>query len=238
MATKPLVLRFKFNNFNEIPGPSACISQMVKVNNNAWRLKLCQASTEDKKGKEISLFLSLVQGCHVQAKTSFIIRDAVGSAYHHVLDENVDTYAKGEQGIGFDNVMKLTDILDEANNILYDGARIIDVEIQVRPTLSKYRSFDIPLAKNMFKFYANEDCADVSFKVGDELIPAHQLILKMNAPDLAAFCQGCEKGSAIPIEGTSQEVFHIILQYIYGGNAPDPTERVRLGKELIEAANL
>jgi len=69
----------------------------------------------------------------------------------------------------------------------------------------------------------------------------------MNAPGLASFCcQGCKKevtGSfaedwrSIHIQDTSPEVFRLILRYIYGGGLPAISDRVKMGKDLIDTAN-
>ena len=78
-------------------------------------------------------------------------------------------------------------IIDEENNILVDGALLIDVHLQSKPESSSIHVPSNYFGKNMLKLLENEDDANVSFKVKKTIIPANKLILKMNAPILFGF---------------------------------------------------
>ncbi|KAL9183082.1 hypothetical protein ACHAXT_004869 [Thalassiosira profunda] len=79
------------------------------------------------------------------------------------------------------------------------------------------------------------DHADVKFKLGRTVVPAHKVILLANAPILAEFCGN--KRTPVLIRDTSLEVFRIILRYVYGGDAPGEDVILSKGKAIIESAN-
>ena len=72
----------------------------------------------------------------------------------------------------------------------------------------------------MLKLLDDDENADVSFLVKKTVIPAHKLILQMNAPILHDFCKEHNTGKRIPIKGTTPKIFRIVLRYIYGGDPP------------------
>jgi len=90
--------------------------------------------------------------------------------------------------------------------------------------------------------------ADVHFLIENEVIHAHKLILKMNAPELFLLCEDADDATPpVPITGISLEVFRIILYYAYGGtfpkrepiksSNPDKEPILKLGLEIIDAAD-
>ena len=75
---------------------------------------------------------------------------------------------------------------------------IVDVELQVQSASGlKFSPPPLPISKNMLTLFETEEASDVSFKVGDILIPAHRLILRMNAPILFGFCE--KHGGDLPV---------------------------------------
>ena len=88
----------------------------------------------------------------------------------------------------------------------------------------------------MLKLLENEEDSDVTFMVKKTKIPAHKLILKMNAPVLHGFCTEQEEGGSIPIKETTPKLFRVILRYVYGGDVPDSVT-VDMAKDIIIAAD-
>ena len=263
MASKPTILRFKFDDFENLPSErdKRTKSEMVTdESGNVWRLGIYPGgmvrddvhgeAPDDDEEKRISLFLINVNGgASFTATIAFIVRDAAGSVYfHHSLTTVCAFRARGDF-YGWDKLLKRSELLDKENNVLVDGALIVDVVVQRAKGENDLFYPSNPHLKNMLTFLENGEDADVSFKVGDTTIAAHKLILKMNAPILHSFCP--KRGDApVSIKDTTPQVFRIVLRYIYGGGASeaidtlnsynednDENARDKLGKEIIEAAN-
>ena len=138
---------------------------------------------------------------------------------------------------GFDDfLLKRSEILDEENKILVDGALLIDVHLQIKPKQKSIYIPTNPFGTNMLKLLENEEDSDVTFMVKKTKIPAHKLILKMNAPVLHGFCTEQEEGGSIPIKETTPKLFRVILRYVYGGDVPDSVT-VDMAKDIIIAAD-
>ena len=90
----------------------------------------------------------------------------------------------------------------------------------------------------MLDLLESGDKADVSFKIDDTIFPTHKLILGGNAPILVKFCEGAATNSPIVIEETTADVFHHVLNYIYGGEVPKEEDMLAtIGKKIIDAAD-
>ena len=66
----------------------------------------------------------------------------------------------------------------------------------------------------------NEETSDVSFKVGDEVIYAHRLIIRNCAPTLAELC---EDTLEVELTEVTPWILKQIMRYIYGGIVLWPT---------------
>ena len=256
MASKPSILRFKFDDFENLPFEPENYTDSERVTDdsgNHWLLRIHGGASGDNVGRKIGLSLYRDENDgegEVTAKIAFILRDAVGGVYRYVSGDDIDVYAPGE-AVGWGNILKRSKILDKENNILLDGALIVDFDIQIVKGRKEYQPSN-PVAKNMLKFYESADDTDVTFKVGDTTFPAHKLILQINAPILHNFCARHGEGMPLAIKDTTPEVFRLMLRYIYGADASETIgllnvgrinpvgaaeRRTKLGKDIIEAAN-
>jgi len=255
MPLKPEVIRFKFCRFRIQPSqPGDSVTGLgTDSRGDKWHLDLYPGgppcshphfvdATMGEDAKEvdhskIGLYLSKIGTDEdLDATMTITVRDAAGNAYHRYGDNDIVSFIPGNPAMGYSNLVKRSEIIDEANKILVRGALLVDVELQEVVKPNQYRPSN-PFAANMFKLVENENGADVSFKFGDVIIPAHKLILKMNAPILLDFCDKHDGGAPIPIENTHLEVFRHILCYVYGGGEPEPSKMRKLGRELIDAAD-
>ena len=240
-------MRFKFDDFENLPserGSKAKYERVIDGSGNVWVLKLYPGGTShDENGeapdddgesndeKSISLFLGLAEG-ELDVTIAFIFRDAAGSVYRNVTVDDINHLKAGGKMKGRrDTKLKRSEVLDKENNVLLDGALVVDVEIQIVKGKNDFQPSN-PFAKNMLALLESEDDTDVSFKVGDTTIPAHKLILKTNAPILHSFCPKRGK-AAVQIRNTTPEVFRIVLRYIYGGDASDVIDALNLEKKIV-----
>ena len=123
--------------------------------------------------------------------------------------------------------------------LLEENALVI--ELEVWHDYIELKEFHYPrntLAKAALKLLASGEDADVSFIVGDTVIYAHKLILKLNAGLLHTFIDKTgDVSSPVKIEGTTAEIFRFVLTYIYGDDEPDPIFLVEQYEEIIDVAD-
>ncbi|KAL7475612.1 hypothetical protein ACHAW6_001525, partial [Cyclotella cf. meneghiniana] len=70
-----------------------------------------------------------------------------------------------------------------------------------------------------------------------KIFRAHSLILHANAPILSSFLNQRKHDSAVAINDTHPDVFHHVLEFVYAEIVPPATVVIKLGQELIDAAN-
>ena len=196
------------------------------------------------------------------AAVSFVVRGSTGRVYYEKPMAMGLLRARGKSGRG-GNIIERRKILDRAHEILVGEHQslVVEVVIQVCDDVEMYEWVSNgghyytprnPCLNNLQKLLLqpdnNEGLADVHFQINDEeeVIPAHKLILKMNAPELYLLCQDADT-TPIPITGISAQVFEIVLWYAYGGtfpkrepikaSSPEKEPILKLGLEIIEAAD-
>jgi len=148
MTSKPFLLRFKFANFANLPSDPGSYLYSDRITDrrhgNVWQLQLYPGGTKisqnsltttssggQQSGKTLtSVFLHNVDGPDVNAKTTFLVRDAHGNVFHKESSEDVDCYKALRDCFGYFAFVKRSAILEETNNVLLRGTLIIDVEVQ------------------------------------------------------------------------------------------------------------
>jgi len=239
---KPSVLRFRFKDFASLShqsNDSTFSDVMVDNQGNGWKLELNPGGGSDSNTNDPGIGLYLYNKSKDDLVVSFtlIVRDSLGKAYDENSISDARTIAS-MGNLGWANFgLRRSTILDEENNVLVDGALLIDAHIQLKPKKKAIHIPSNPFAANMLGLLENEEDADVTFMVKKTKISAHKLILKMNAPVLYGFCedQG-EEGKAILIKETTPKIFKIVLRYVYGGDVPDSVT-IEMAKDIIDAAD-
>ena len=235
MSVKHSIVKFKFEDFaglTEERGERVKSLITVDCHGNRWRMTLYPRGNTDSSEDKVRIslyFYNMNSGKDVSARASFIVRGASGKVY---ADNPLKFYTykcRGKSSRG-SNLIKRSDVLNEENNILIDGALQIQPDSLVVPPN--------PLAKNMLKILDDTDSADVQFQVNRQIITAHKCILKPNAPILFEFCKNSREGEKIQIKNVPRtEVFRIVLRYVYTGELPDTETIQKYGMRIIEAAD-
>mmetsp|Transcript_18724 Transcript_18724/g.45027 ORF Transcript_18724/g.45027 Transcript_18724/m.45027 type:complete len:371 (+) Transcript_18724:126-1238(+) len=240
MPPKLALLEFKFEDFEGLPserGQSTWSEELTDPHGNAWKLLLYPCGDRREDEGWVSIYLCNSGENDVCAKYSFIMRNASGEVHTESNREKATKLFKaGGDGRGRGKWIKRSEILDEKNNILSDGALVLDVHLQVIERGSLHKPSGSVLTK-MLQLLENTDNADVYFKVGDEVVTSHKLIRSMNAPVLFEFCGENNDGSPVAIDDTSAEIFRIILRYVYGEEIPESKTIMDEGKDIISAAD-
>jgi len=157
--------------------------------------------------------------------------------------------------------IKLSYLIDPANNILVDGTLTIEVSMKLHnPPSSALPCKPFiptnPINNLMPSIFNDEETADVLFEVCPEEEPsdvstrkskkakispvrfyAHRCILKLCAPNLADLCESSDQLSPIPITNVKPNIFHHLLHYTYGGKVPI-NEFKQHAKDIINASDM
>lgn len=81
----------------------------------------------------------------------------------------------------------------------------------------------------------DKETADVAFEVGSEVFYTHKSILKARAPELYELATQFEKDERMPIQGVDQDIFELMLKYVYGQSIPF-NEWAGYSKEIPEVS--
>lgn len=241
MSIQPTLLRFKFEDFEDLPselGDKVYSEQKPDCHGNRWRLLLYPGGKVIKDEAHVSVLLTNAGSTGVEVTFYFIIRDAVGNVYHNSCScpyEGTTCLLGPGVRRGTYNFIKRSTVLDEENNILLEGSLRIDVHIQYKPKPG-CKPINI-LANRMIECLEGGKHVDVSFKVGNTQISAHKLVLSMGSSFLYSLCEDNSDGSPIPINDVSPEIFRMILRYCYGEVVPSVDEIKQSGKDILDAAN-
>ena len=248
MSLKHSVVKFKFEDFESLSTDQdveVCSEQVTDSHGNTWMLDIYPGGrNRDDTSSDVMVYMTLFNmGINdVCAQATFIVRNSRGKMNKEqpIISHTFD--ADGGSGWGCD-IIKRSDIIDKENNILLDGALLVDVHLQFQPEPKSLTVPPSPLSTNMLKLLYDSESADVKFKVKRTVITAHKCILKANAPILYDFCKGCKEGEKIKIDNISPAIFKIILRHVYGGEIPGKDTIMCdigndcIGKDIIDAAD-
>mmetsp|Transcript_8094 Transcript_8094/g.12695 ORF Transcript_8094/g.12695 Transcript_8094/m.12695 type:complete len:408 (+) Transcript_8094:57-1280(+) len=148
--------------------------------------------------------------------------------------------------MGWLDLMLLSEILDESQNILDQGSLTIAVAIKEPPAAVFVPKN--PFQEKMQNKFLDEESSDVCFEVSimepnddntrraRSLVPfhAHRLILEICAPMLAELFG--EESSVVSINDIKPDVFRQMLWYVYGGTVPEEFMELHT-KDIIEVAD-
>eukprot|EP00578_Thalassiosira_sp_NH16_P014436 CAMPEP_0181116942 /NCGR_PEP_ID=MMETSP1071-20121207/22224_1 /TAXON_ID=35127 /ORGANISM="Thalassiosira sp., Strain NH16" /LENGTH=163 /DNA_ID=CAMNT_0023201229 /DNA_START=63 /DNA_END=551 /DNA_ORIENTATION=+ len=163
MPPKLALLEFKFEDFEGLPserGQSTWSEELTDPHGNAWKLLLYPCGDRREDEGWVSIYLCNSGENDVCAKYSFIMRNASGEVHTESNREKATKLFKaGGDGRGRGKWIKRSEILDEKNNILSDGALVLDVHLQVIERGSLHKPSGSVLTK-MLQLLENTDNAD------------------------------------------------------------------------------
>ncbi|KAL9187267.1 hypothetical protein ACHAXT_001370 [Thalassiosira profunda] len=154
MTSKPVLLRFKFDDFDQVRGKPRREEGSAGEENDG-----------DEEERLMGFYLFNVSGGDVDASHTIIIRDAGGDIFREGPVLSINRFTTGAAGKGWRKaIAKRLEIVDETNDVLVDGALLVDVELRFKPESTSSFSPPHPLAKNMLALLDNHERADVAFK--------------------------------------------------------------------------
>ena len=236
MSSHVTLLTFKFDNFETwsdavIDDWSVCL---FPEGREIFSEPI--AADEERQEQPMEIYLFNDGPDNLDVDVSFFIRGKNGAI---AIGENgADTLELGPQVIV--SVMTRSELLDETNNILVDGALHFECLIQVKHKVDfegkgHFYFPPNPTAMDVLDLVTNQSVA--YFSIGKEVFRLHKNILTERAPILANMCQGGTKDEPILLTNVTSELFSIIICYIYGGGPPNIEADDDLLKEIIHAAD-
>ena len=243
VASRWATIRAVFHNFADLPSERGdeTDSPVLKCHGLEWQLELYPGG--DTESSEENVFVSLYLSCmscsitnKIRAKRRIRIPSAGTAKGGKRFDIYSRSTSKNEYPIwGFKDYAKRENVLDASNNYLLDGNLTVEVDIQVMLDEPSTWTPTNTVCSDMLKLLdsADAEAADVLFEIGDsdktttrsrkdeyQCFYAHNNILTMRAPTLAALADDCSPGTVIPISDVRSDLFRMLLRFIYGGELP------------------
>jgi hypothetical protein len=230
------------------------ISPIFSCNGTWWHLTVFPCGGCEAPDENVSIYLHNVSKGSATASFEIQILDLNGVVILK-SDRNkcffgVEDGANPNLGVGWDDFMKRSDILDPSKNIL-DSNGTLRVKVQMK---EEPKTAFVPpnsFANMMKALFLDEASADICFEVtmpaeeegsdtaaSDDLFHAHCLILDTCAPMLAALCGSSENGemAIATITDVSPKIFRHLLCHVYGGSVPKDDLKAH-AKAIIDASN-
>jgi speckle-type POZ protein len=245
MTPKPALLRFKFDNFADLPSDVdefVFSETQIDCNGKSWKVKLYPGGESEHKEGSISVYVLGSEDPKeypFDAKLMISIKDANKSVAAEWVSVDVCTFTGTDEAWGA-LLLQGSEILDDASkNILKDGALNIDVTIQLVDEKNNdlYDPADDYVKDKMVALLESGERSDVSFNVEGEIFRVHSAIIHNNAPILGKYCDKHESNGEVIISDVPSDVFQLVLKYVYSGDHPDTKVVLKKGKEIIDAAN-
>lgn len=185
-----------------------------------WQLKVYPGGETEAEHKMMSVFLVSTSSSRLAASFAIKIKKSSG----HYLDKS-----RGEFGDfdifdqcvswGWPNYISRDDILWYADSILPHGT--LTLEVRIRPHLNYYVYCDSEVvhtrpSDEILKLFLDHHDADVAFQVKEQVFPAHRVILRCFAPDLAELCETFDRTNPMPINDVEPKIFQSMLGVVYG----------------------
>eukprot|EP00956_Cyclotella_meneghiniana_P035239 scaffold112864_cov83-Cyclotella_meneghiniana.AAC.2 len=213
-----------------------------------WMLKVYPGGESESEDKMIAVYLISMSPSKVAA--SFAIKIKKGSG--HNLDQS-----RGEFG-DYDNFTKYVswgwpdyisrdDISWYSDRILQNGT--LTFEVRIRPHSNYYCNSDTRQSRpsdEILKQFLNREDADLAFKVGADIFPAHRIIIRCFAPELAELSETFDIDNPMPIDDVEPSTFKDMLSTVYGAridaetwkrNSPYLLDPAFCEKSILRAAN-
>lgn len=224
-------------------------SPVFSCNGERWELTIfLEGEAPD---EYVSIFLFNVSAGCVSATFEVGILDKNGgllasSRTKHFFDQD------GADGMGWDNFISRSDILDPLRSVLDDNGTL-KVRVQMKEEPNTAFVPPNPFTSLMKSIFLDEASSDVCFEVSapvkeeeeegdvaadDDLFHAHRLVLDTCAPMLAALFGSSDDGemAVATITDVKPKIFHHLLLYVYGGSVPKDDLRAH-AKDIIDAAD-
>eukprot|EP00956_Cyclotella_meneghiniana_P040054 scaffold185525_cov40-Cyclotella_meneghiniana.AAC.3 len=128
----------------------------------------------------VSVYLKSKSPAAISRKFSIAVKERDGEALKKI-SKTLSFDLNGNLFRGFRDYAKRGYVLDESKGLLNNGTLTLIIRITSAPVLKPRQSFE-----NVFgKLFLDEESADIAFEVKGDIIYAHKLILKAQAPEFA-----------------------------------------------------
>ena len=231
-------IKFTIHNFKERnhKRKEYIESPVLRAHGYDWRVVVYpRGDIKSRKEKEfVSVYLCF-EGCEQQVTAQYLLRLKSGLSWN----SGVYTYEREipTDGIGCAKFEEREDII--RNHLEDDGSLVLAFDIRIAEK-SKRVWYPKRLERQDYwiKLYQKDssDTCDVSFVVADSVYGAHTAILSLQATKLYELAKEWEDDRPIPINSMRDEIFKMMLDYIYTVGTPK-LENLVDAKELLIASD-
>ena len=210
-----------FHDFMTLPTTKneAVYSPEFSCAGHSWQLKMFPGGESESEDGMVAVYLISMTPSKIAVSFSIKIKKKDG----HCLDKSrgefggFDVFTSKYVSWGWSDYIARADIFWYADRILQHGA--LTLEVRIRPHCHYYCNIDN--AENrpsdqILKLFLSDDDADIAFIVKGRVFPAHRVILKCFAPDLAELSETYDKRNPMPIDDVEPDVFQLMLRFVYG----------------------
>lgn len=151
------------------------------------------------------------------------------------LSISTSTYRNPDEGVPFGLVNKF-----ERNRLLWCAVNgTVSFEVVLTPDeqhIVSVGQHSNDFARNFWNLFLDEESSDVAFSVKGEMIYAHKLIIRAQAPDLYIMCGDCDIANPMPINDVEPDIFRHLLSFLYGGLIDGNTVLKEHSKSMLKAS--
>lgn len=214
-------------------------SPLFSCFDNDWKVVLYPGGFGDASGV-ISLYLQHCSDTDINVVFYLSVKEKTNETSVGSSDECIKhKFCHADKTCGHENFATRSAITQ--SNVLEYGTLTVELRFKLDTGGDHYQQF-IPknrFVQNIKKLFLDQDSADISFEVGDQIFFAHKLVLKTCAKRsiLASLCDDCDESSSVPISSDlDPQVFRRMLFHIYGGELSSDVWQ-DCSKEMLEAAD-
>lgn len=205
-----------------------------------WKVVLYPGGFGEASGMMVSLYLQHCSETDISVVFYLSVKDKINETSVGASDDCMShTFCQADKTFGHENFVTRSAITQ--SNVLEYGTLTVELRFKLDTGGDHCHQF-IPknrFVQNMKQIFLDQDSADISFEVGDQIFFAHKLVLRTCAKRsiLASLCDDCDESSSVPISSDlDPQVFRLMLFHIYGGEISSDVWQDR-SKEMLEAAD-
>ena len=205
-----------------------------------WKVVLYPGGFGEASGMMVSLYLQHCSETDISVVFYLSVKDKINETSVGASGDCMShTFCQADKTFGHEIFASRSAITE--SNVLEYGTLTVELRFKLDTGGDHYQQF-IPknrFVQNMKQLFLDQDSADISFEVGDQIFFAHKLVLRTCAKRsiLASLCDDCDESSSVPISSDlDPQVFRLMLFHTYGGKISSDVWQDR-SKEMLEAAD-
>ena len=214
-----------FHNFMSLATVknSAVYSPKFTCAGTKWKLKVYPGGDSESERGMVAVYLISMSTSKIAVNFSVKIKKANGDNLDKSRGEfsqEHDIFVNKYVSWGWPDYIARDDLFWYSDRILQHGTLTFEVRIRPHPDTYCHTSitYNSRPSDEIQKQFLNSQFADVAFKVKSQIFPAHRIILRCFAPELAELCELHTADNPMSIDDVEPGIFQTMLGTVYGAN--------------------